>query len=59
VRVLAGGGEELLATLGPGHYCGELGPLMGFPRSASVRAITDVRLTSMSPQAFRDRFLHR
>jgi putative ABC transport system ATP-binding protein len=59
VRVLAGGGEELLATLGAGHYCGELGPLMGFPRSASVRAITDVRLTSMTPQAFRDRFLHR
>ncbi len=59
VRVLADGGEELLATIGPGHYCGELGPLMGFPRSASVRAITDVRLTSMTPQAFRDRFLHR
>ena len=37
---LAGGGEEHVATIGPGHYFGELGPLLGFPRSATVRART-------------------
>ena len=59
VRVLADGGEEHLARLGPGNYCGELGPLMGFPRSASARTATDVRLTVMAPALFRERFLHR
>jgi putative ABC transport system ATP-binding protein len=59
VRVLADGGEQHLARLGPGHYCGELGPLMGFPRSASARAATDVRLTVMAPALFREQFLHR
>jgi putative ABC transport system ATP-binding protein len=59
IRILAGGGEEHLARLGPGQYCGELGPLMGFPRSASARAATDVRLTVMSPHEFRQRMLHR
>jgi putative ABC transport system ATP-binding protein len=59
IRILAGGGEEPLARLGPGQYCGELGPLMGFPRSASARAATDVRLTVMSPHEFRQRMLHR
>ena len=57
VRVLADGGEELLTRLGPGRYFGELGPLMGFPRSASARAVTDVRLTVMSPHEFRQRVL--
>jgi putative ABC transport system ATP-binding protein len=58
-RVLADGEEEHLARLGPGHYCGELGPLMGFPRSASARAATDVKVTAMSPHVFRERVLHR
>jgi putative ABC transport system ATP-binding protein len=57
VRVLADGGEELITRLGPGRYFGELGPLMGFPRSASARAATDVRLTVMSPHVFRERLL--
>jgi putative ABC transport system ATP-binding protein len=59
VRVLADGGEELLTRLGPGRYFGELGPLMGFPRSASARAVTDVRLTVMSPHEFRERILRK
>lgn len=59
VRELRGGGEESIATLGPGHYCGELGPLMGFPRSATARAVGDVRLIAMSPRQFRERILHR
>ncbi len=59
IRILADGGEEHLARLRSGHYIGELGPLMGFPRSASARAATDVELTALSPSEFRDRFLHR
>ena len=59
IRVLAGGDEQHLARLGPGQYCGELGPLMGFPRSASARAATDVVLTVFSPHEFRERMLHR
>jgi putative ABC transport system ATP-binding protein len=59
VRILADGGEEPLARLGPGQYCGELGPLMGFPRSASARAATDVVLTVLSPHEFRQRMLGR
>ena len=59
VRVLADGGEEVLARLGVGQYFGELGPLMGFPRSASARAATEVTLTRFSPHEFRVRVLHR
>ena len=59
VRILADRSEESLARLGPGQYCGELGPLMGFPRSASARAVTDVVLTVLSPHEFRERMLHR
>lgn len=58
IRVLAGGGEEPLARLGTGQYFGELGPLLGFQRSASARAATDVRLTVYGPREFRERVLH-
>jgi putative ABC transport system ATP-binding protein len=54
-RELAGGGEEPLATLGQGQYFGELGALLGFPRSASVRAVSDVVLTALAPNEFRSR----
>ena len=59
VRILADKSEQPLARLGPGQYCGELGPVMGFPRSASARAATDVVLTVLSPHEFRERMLHR
>ncbi len=59
VRVLADGGEEHLNRLGPDQYFGELGPFLGFPRSASCRAHTDVVLTVYSPRVFRERVLHR
>ncbi|MEM9465034.1 MAG: ATP-binding cassette domain-containing protein [Actinomycetota bacterium] len=55
VRVLAEGGEEQLARLGPGAYFGELGPLLGFPRSASARAHTDSIVVAHDPSAFRSR----
>jgi putative ABC transport system ATP-binding protein len=59
VRVLADGGEEQLNRIGPDQYFGELGPFLGFPRSASVRAITDVVLTAYSPRIFREKVLHK
>jgi putative ABC transport system ATP-binding protein len=59
IRVLADGGEELLTKLGPEMYFGELGPFLGFPRSASVRATTDLVLTAYSPRIFREKVLHK
>jgi putative ABC transport system ATP-binding protein len=53
VRVLADGGEQLLNRLGPGQYFGELGPILGFPRSASARAHGDVTATVYGIRAFR------
>ncbi|NND75567.1 MAG: ATP-binding cassette domain-containing protein [Ilumatobacter sp.] len=58
VRVLADGGEETLTRLGPGQYFGELGPLLGFPRSASARAHGDVELMAYNPREFREQVLH-
>ncbi|NND83725.1 MAG: ATP-binding cassette domain-containing protein [Acidimicrobiia bacterium] len=55
VRVLADGSEELLASPRAGQYFGELGPTLGFPRSASARAKTDVRLTASNVIEFRRR----
>jgi putative ABC transport system ATP-binding protein len=52
-RPLATGGEELLVRRGPGAYFGELGPLLGLPRSTSARATTDTVLTGYGPQEFR------
>ncbi len=57
VRVLADGGERELARLGPGQYFGELGPFLGFPRSASARAVTDVVLDAHVPATFREQLL--
>ena len=47
-------GELLLATLGPGDHLGEMGPLFGLPRSATVRARSDTLLTGYTAKAFRD-----
>ncbi len=51
------GGEEHLATLPAGQYFGELGPLLGFPRSASARAASEVTLTAYGPREFRQSVL--
>lgn len=42
-----------LAIVGAGRYFGELGPLLGFPRSATARAHTDVTLTAYGVDDFR------
>jgi putative ABC transport system ATP-binding protein len=38
IRELAGGGEELLTTIDPPSYFGELAPMFGLRRSATARA---------------------
>jgi putative ABC transport system ATP-binding protein len=48
---------EHLVTLGDGDYFGELGPLLGFPRSATAVAATDVRLTAYNTRDFREQIL--
>ncbi len=53
LRELADGTSSKLATLGPGRYVGELGPLLGLQRSATARAATDCTLKVCSPQEFR------
>lgn len=47
------GSEEQLGAMTSGEYFGELGPLLGLPRSASVRAREQTELTGYGPQAFR------
>jgi putative ABC transport system ATP-binding protein len=51
------GTEQHLAVLPTGQYFGELGPLLGFPRSASARAQTEVTLTAYGPREFRQQVL--
>ncbi len=55
VRELSDGGEELLRITGPGDYFGEMGPVFGLPRSATVRARTDATVIGYTVQAFRER----
>ena len=59
IRVLADGSETTVASVGPGDYVGELGPMLGFPRSATVRARTDVELTAYGVRQFRRLVLDR
>lgn len=55
MRELTDGTEENLAERGAGEYVGELGPMLGQPRSATARAIEPTILTSLSLQEFRQR----
>jgi len=48
VRRSADGVEHTLAELGPGEIVGEMAFLDGEPRSASVRAVTEVTLSRLS-----------
>jgi putative ABC transport system ATP-binding protein len=58
IRELLDGQTERLALLGPGQYFGELGAILGFPRSATARAVGDVVLTAMPPHEFRQQVEH-
>ena len=53
VRHETGGGRELLRVAKAGDYFGEIGPLFGLPRSATVRARTDAAVIGHSVPAFR------
>lgn len=59
IRVKADGSEDPLNRIGAGQYFGELGPFLGFPRSASARAHGDVVLTAYSARLFRSQVLHQ
>ena len=50
--VAAGGDERILAILGPGSLVGELSMIDGAPRSASVCALRDSKLSFVSRAAF-------
>ena len=56
VRMHGDGSGEVLATVGPGNYFGEIGPMLNLPRSATARAKGPTRLTSMTIRSFRQRF---
>lgn len=57
VRAAPDGSVEPLTTMAPGDYFGELGPLLGFPRSATAVAKTDVRMTAYNVVDFREQVL--
>jgi putative ABC transport system ATP-binding protein len=46
--------EVRVATMGPGEIVGEMGPLFGLPRSATIRAMVPSRLTGFTVEALRD-----
>ena len=50
---LADHSEEVVATLGAGRYVGELGPLLGLQRSATVRATKPTKLSAFTASEFR------
>jgi putative ABC transport system ATP-binding protein len=52
-------GDDVLGSFVPGDYFGELGPMLGLPRSATARARTDSTLTGYPVQDFRRRFQPR
>ncbi|WP_203336670.1 ATP-binding cassette domain-containing protein [Nocardioides limicola] len=54
-RTRADGQRESVATVEAGRYFGELGPTLGFPRSATATALSPVRVLAMSVGDFRAR----
>ena len=45
-------GEELIATLGVGHFFGEMGLLTGRPRMATVRAVGETEVMALDQDEF-------
>ena len=46
-------GDDVLNTLGPGEFFGEMSLFEGFPRSATVRAMEDTECLAMTRWDFR------
>ena len=55
VREQPDGTTSELAVLGPGDHVGEMGPMFGLPRSATVRSRGGARLTAYTAGAFKHR----
>lgn len=53
VREYADGTSAVIATRSAGGYVGELGPMLDFPRSATVRARDRVRLLPLTIEQFK------
>jgi CRP-like cAMP-binding protein len=53
LRRLADGGAQLLDTVRPGRYFGELAPVLKLRRSATARARTDTVVVALTAQEFR------
>jgi len=53
VRGAGGGKLQVLNTLGPGDFFGEMALFEGFPRSATVRCLEDTELLVMTRWDFR------
>lgn len=53
-RILEDGREEILAVVGQGKHFGELGPLLGIPRTAQARARGPAAVTGYTVRDFRD-----
>jgi len=52
VREYADGNSAVIASRSEGAYIGELGPMLGFPRSATVRAKNHVKLAPLTIEQF-------
>jgi putative ABC transport system ATP-binding protein len=59
LRPRTDGSTEQVAHLGPGEYFGELGPMLGFPRSATARASAPTALRAYNVRDFRQLMLDR
>jgi putative ABC transport system ATP-binding protein len=56
LRHRADGSEEQLRRVGPKGYFGEMGPLLGLPRSATARAVGATVLTGFNVRDFKQQF---